>query len=154
MWATGPDGCPLSGSGPPPAGRCPECAIFAGDSVQFQAGANTIPAPRIAEATDLSLVTAKTMKRGRMRAHPRHWETLRKLIDAFTAEAKSPPPSWSFLDDGYWEREIAPGLPELTADTIQGATGLSRSYSRRVLAGWHVPHKKHWPSVRALVQHK
>ena len=37
---TGPDGCPLLGSEPPPAGRCPECAIFAGDSEQFQAGAN------------------------------------------------------------------------------------------------------------------
>ena len=43
---TGPDGCPLLGSGHPPAGRSPECAIFAGDSVQFQAGANTgIPSP-------------------------------------------------------------------------------------------------------------
>jgi len=41
MWPTGPDGCPLLGSGLPPAGRCPECAIFAGDSVQFQAGANS-----------------------------------------------------------------------------------------------------------------
>jgi hypothetical protein len=37
----GPDGCPRQGSEHPPAGRSPECAIFAGDSEQFQAGANT-----------------------------------------------------------------------------------------------------------------
>src|SRR5690242_231939 len=40
MWPTGPDGCPLLGSGPPPAGRGLECAIFAGASEQFHAGAN------------------------------------------------------------------------------------------------------------------
>jgi len=41
MWPTGPDGCPLLGSGPPPAGRGLECAIFAGASEQFHAGANS-----------------------------------------------------------------------------------------------------------------
>jgi CRISPR-associated endonuclease Cas1 len=111
-----------------------------------------IPAPRISEATGLSLASVKTMKAGRMRAHPRHWENLRTLIDAFAAEAKLPPAAWSLLHDDYWEREIGPDLHKLTGDAIQGITGLSRSYSRRVLAGWHVPHKKHWPAVKALAQ--
>ena len=31
---------PTPSSEQPPAGRCPECAIFAGDSEQFHAGAN------------------------------------------------------------------------------------------------------------------
>jgi hypothetical protein len=39
---TGPDGCPQLGSAHPPAGRSPECAILAGASVQFHAGANIL----------------------------------------------------------------------------------------------------------------
>ncbi len=38
---TGPDGCPLLGSEHPPAGGGSECAILAGESAQFHAGANT-----------------------------------------------------------------------------------------------------------------
>lgn len=41
MWPTGPDGCPLRNSEQPPARRSPKCAIFAGESEQFHAGANT-----------------------------------------------------------------------------------------------------------------
>jgi len=38
----GPVDCPRLGSGQPAADRGSECAIFAGDSEQFHAGANII----------------------------------------------------------------------------------------------------------------
>lgn len=40
-----------------------------------------IPATAIAEATGLSISSAKTIRAGRMAPHPRHWDALRSLIE-------------------------------------------------------------------------
>lgn len=79
---------------------------------------------------------------------------LRRLTETFEVEAKLPAPEWTLLDNGYWEREVAPRRHELRADALRSATGLSLSYARRVLAGWHVPHKKHWRTVQSLLVRK
>lgn len=84
---TGPNGCPRQGSRHPPAGRSPQCAILAGDSVQFHAGANTIlfrivvigeAAKAVvykdpALATDLSDVEWSALARMRDRITHQYW---------------------------------------------------------------------------------
>ncbi len=107
-----------------------------------------IPAVAIRDATGLGLSSAKTIKAGRMRPHPRHWEALRRLVDTF---AVAEPQEWEALPSDFFAREIAPRLLELPAEAIQAATGLSVSYSRRLRSGHHIPHRKYWSDLRRLL---
>lgn len=108
-----------------------------------------VPAPVLAEATGLSRVFLGKVKRGETTPHARHWSALRQAATSYlSANADSIELS---RDRSFFVREIAPNLKRLTIAQIQRATGLSQSYSRRVLAGHHVPHARHWAALRNLL---
>jgi hypothetical protein len=108
-----------------------------------------IPSSAIRAATGLSAVSVKALRAGRQRAHPRDWEALKAVIARLGDGERE---TWRELDDALFDREIGPRLGAVPAEALQQATGLSASYCRRMRAGHHVPHKRHWTSLRALVR--
>jgi hypothetical protein len=90
------------------------------------------------------------VRRGAGTPHPRHWDAIWNAARVYLATHSE---ELSFKEDPqFFEREIAPHLRTLGAQAIQRATGLSHSYARRVLAGHHVPHTKHWHALRELLK--
>jgi CRISPR-associated endonuclease Cas1 len=110
------------------------------------------PVEMLVEATGLSRQSCVRMRSGRSIPHPRHWSTLRLVAERYakehSGELKVP------IDSAFFAREIAPHLKDIGAGAIGAATGLSASYSRRVLHGHHVPHPRHWRALLKLVQDK
>jgi len=49
-------------------------------------------------------------------------------------------------------KTIWPQLDGITAQAVREATGLSISYSRRVVRGQFVPHPMHWEAIEKLIK--
>jgi CRISPR-associated endonuclease Cas1 len=108
-----------------------------------------VPSAVLAEVTGLSSTFLGKVKRGETIPHPRHWASIRAASeDYLNANAENIELS---RDRSFFAREIAPNLRRISAKEIQRVTGLSHSYSRRVLAGHHVPHSRHWVALRNLL---
>jgi hypothetical protein len=109
-----------------------------------------VPASLISEATGLRRNTANAIRRGSLVPHPRHWDALRQSLDAYE-NSNAPGGDWESLDSTLYNAEIAPRIRELASEHIRAATGLSVSYARRVRFGHHVPHRRHWRALLALI---
>ena len=109
-----------------------------------------VPSEVLAAATGLTSAFVAKAKRGEATPHARHWEALRAAATAYVDANRT---AVAIRDDPtFFEREIEPYLRSLGRAGIQAATGLSKSYSRRVLAGHHVPDAKHWPALYEVIQ--
>src|SRR5205085_12069202 len=82
--------------------------------------------------------------------HPRHWDALRQAARIYL-DTHSDEPAFE-NEPAFFERQIAPPLQSVGARTTQQITGLSRSYTRRMVAGHHVPHVKHWRALQQAVE--
>jgi len=60
-------------------------------------------------------------------------------------------PAASDADLAHYRAAILPGLAAVPLATIRRATGLSRSYCKRIRLGKVVPHPVHWPALVSLV---
>jgi len=104
-----------------------------------------VPSDVLVEATGLTRKFCNMVRRGVSTPHPRHWDALRHAARVYLETHREEPDFAS--DPQFFEREIAPHLRTIGAQAIQRATGLSHSYARRVLAGHHVPHARHWRAL-------
>jgi CRISPR-associated endonuclease Cas1 len=109
-----------------------------------------VPDVLLAKASGLSVGAIKATRRGRMRPHARHWDTLRKAATEHLAQHPLLPDAWR--DPKFFDRQIAPHLATIGARGIEAATSLSGSYARRVLHGHHVPHQRHWPALARAIE--
>lgn len=112
-----------------------------------------IPIEDLMRATGFTRSNCRAVRMGRSVPHPMYWEAIRSLVVAF--ERANPPESrfdQRAPDMKRWRAEIAPHLTRIGAASIERATGLSKSYARRVLHGHHVPHPRHWPALLAAIR--
>lgn len=56
--------------------------------------------------------------------------------------------------DTYYTRQIAPRLHGYSVRAIRAATGLSLRYCAFIRNGKRIPHARHWPALRTLVDHE
>ena len=125
----------------------PSRATFRADLAPLLA---EVPVEVLIEATGLSRQSCVRMRSEHSVPHPRHWVTLRQAAEKYASEHASEPKFPT--DSAFYVREIAPYLKVIGAAAIGAVTGLSASYSRRVLHGHHVPHPRHWRVLHELLQ--
>src|SRR5262249_20974723 len=56
------------------------------------------------------------------------------------------------LDPEMFAREILPRIQQLPLSDLMAATGLSLRYVSEIRGGERVPHPRHWPAFRAVVE--
>lgn len=104
-----------------------------------------VPTRALIEATGLSAIYCRQLKRGERVAHPRRWTVLREVIAAIPQRT---PDDW---DVAFYVREIAPRLIRCAAAEIAEATGLSESYCKRLRRGQQIARRHHWVALHRLV---
>jgi len=112
----------------------------------------SVPSEELSRVTGLTVPFCTKMRKAELTPHPRHWDAIRKLLQAH--EAKAPNVYAVDLvrpDMVRWRKEIKPHLRRVGATAIQKATGLSFSYARRIVGGHHIPKPQHWSALLALI---
>ena len=110
-----------------------------------------IPAEFLAQKTGRPLASCKDIQEGKWTPHARHWDAFRAAIAEFERNPVPKEP-WETLAPDTFAARIEPHLERLRAEDMQRATGLSFSYCRRMRFGHHVPHRRHWPALIALIE--
>ncbi len=105
----------------------------------------SIAIERLATATGLSRGSCSAVRRGVLVPHPRHWEHFRAVV----ARVNTDPGPLDLVkpDMKLYHSRIEPMPQSLGRAGIVRATGLSHSYARRLISGWHVPHVRHWAAL-------
>lgn len=128
--------------------RRPEPATFQG---QFAVRLQSVPVATMAQATGLSRVFCSRVRKGSAVPHPRHWPAFETLLKNVDGDAGAADHDYG-VDPKCFARDIVPHLRLLGVSGIREATGHSLSYSRRILRGDNVPHKRHWLALLRLIQ--
>lgn len=120
---------------------------------EFEGRLTVIPMEDLIRATGFTRSNCRAVRMGRSVPHPMYWEAIRALVVTFE---RANPPEARFdqraPDMKRWRADIAPHLARIGAASIERATGLSKSYARRVLHGHHVPHPRHWPALLVAIR--
>jgi CRISPR-associated endonuclease Cas1 len=115
---------------------------------EFDGRLGAVPIEDLMRGTGFTRSNCRAIREGRSIPHPMYWEAIRSVVVNYE---RTHAPEERFdqraPEMSRWRREIAPLLERIGAAGIERVTGLSKSYSRRVLHGHHVPHPRHWPAL-------
>jgi CRISPR-associated endonuclease Cas1 len=109
-----------------------------------------VPVAVLIKATGLSRPMCYRIYNGQSVPHVRHWEPIRIAIKQYRETTK--PDDRATLPDAAFARRIAPNLAEVPTQAIRAATGFSDAFISRIRRGKSAPHRRHWPTLLALIE--